>query len=116
MSGTLHGTSAGTIGGETAAIHHLYQDLFITDLKKEVDMQNTEQQQIRWQLQERTKENEDLKSQVKKLNSVIESYRRMLTGAIDTQKGVSSSKVTTPNAKVLYDRMTPNEQNERSTP
>lgn len=31
----------------TAAIHHLYQDLFITDLKKEVSLQSSEYTALR---------------------------------------------------------------------
>ncbi len=45
----------------SSAIHHLYQDLFITDLKKEVSQQTAEYQSLRITLIEKERENEDLR-------------------------------------------------------
>ena len=52
-------------------------------MKKEVWVQNSEQQLVRRQLIEKIKENEDLKVQVKKMNSVIDSYRKMIADIMD---------------------------------
>ena len=62
-------------------MHSLYQDLFITDLKSELEQNNSEIQELRLVLQEKELENEELRKQNRSLKNIVTSYRRSLVEA-----------------------------------
>lgn len=62
---------------EVSNIHQLYQDLFITDMKKEIQLANTEVARLRAQLTEKSNEWQENEKQIKGLSAKLERYRKM---------------------------------------
>ena len=62
---------------ELSNIHQLYQDLFITDLKKEIQLANTEVARLRAVLTEKSNDQQENQKQIKELSAKLERYRKM---------------------------------------
>ena len=59
-------------------IHSLYQDLFLTDIKREVESAQTELKQCKQEQNSAQREMTTLKKENQQLNATIKRYRKML--------------------------------------
>lgn len=64
---------------ERIGLHNLYQDLFLTDLKKEVLEANLETQQKMTEMGRMRKELNDFRKENKELHNRLKSYRAIVS-------------------------------------
>ncbi|CDW86108.1 UNKNOWN [Stylonychia lemnae] len=63
--------------GKADHIHSIYQDLYITDLKVEVEQNSKDMQYYRQKLQEKEIQNSMLIKEIKDMKRIIDNYRRI---------------------------------------
>ncbi len=71
---------------ERIGVHNLYQDLFLTDLKKEVVEANMETQQRVSEMSQMRKELNALRKDNRDLKAKLKSYRLLLSTQTDTSR------------------------------